>query len=141
MLKLIVLGGLFLLDKIFNINYYKFGFGHYWYGHNKRQIGIYCSLPSFIIVIILYAILSKGTIFGVLLIFIMDILFVPLTLLYLFFRLTYTFNIDLIDKMVIENFIVILICLLLNRFILNYLGEKFYNININSKQEFHNSPK
>lgn len=32
------------MDKLLNINYYKFGFGHYWYGNNKRMIGIYCSI-------------------------------------------------------------------------------------------------
>jgi prepilin signal peptidase PulO-like enzyme (type II secretory pathway) len=127
------------MNTLLNINYYKFGFGHYWYGHNKRKIGIYCSLPFFILVIIFYIFSSNASLLGFLIIILMDILFIPITLLYLLFRMTF-FSISLVDKFVIENIAIIVIFIIINRFILNFLSEKYCGINLNSKSEFHNSP-
>ena len=128
------------MDKLLNINYYKFGFGHYWYGNNKRMIGIYCSIPFFILLCIYFIFITKASLYGLFLIILMDILFIPVVLLYIFFTITFDYDIDFMDKYVIENLAIIVISLIVNRFILNFLSEKFYNINLNSKSEFHNSP-
>lgn len=129
------------MDKFFDINYYKFGFGHYWYGNNKRLIGVYCSIPFFLLLCIFYIFLSNGSLFGVLLIVLADILVVPLTLVYLFFKLTFSFKMHFMDDLIINNLITIIIFLIINRFMINFFSEKFYNIDITSKDGFHNSPK
>ncbi len=128
------------MNKLLDTNYYKFGFGHYWYGYNKRKIGIYCSLPFLILLIISYIILSKASVFGFFFIIIMDIIFIPMILLYLLFRVTSDFHFDWIDEYVIENIIIILILIVINRFMLNFFSEKYFDINLNSKVEFHNTP-
>ena len=86
------------MDKLLNINYYKFGFGHYWYGNNKRMIGIYCSIPFFILLCIYFIFITKASLYGLFLIILMDILFIPVVLLYIFFRITFDYDIDIMDK-------------------------------------------
>ena len=61
-------------------------------------------------------------------------------LLYLLFRVTSDFHFDWIDEYVIENIIIILILIVINRFMLNFFSEKYFDINLNSKVEFHNTP-
>lgn len=85
--------------------------------------------------------LSNGSLFGVLLIVLADILVVPLTLVYLFFKLTFSFKMHFMDDLIINNLITIIIFLIINRFMINFFSEKFYNIDITSKDGFHNSPK
>ena len=128
------------MNKLFNFNYYKYGFFNYWYGYNKRWIGVKASIPFFLLITVLYSSQIGGTLLGIFLIAITDVIFIPLGLTYLLVREFSILQFDFIDKWMIQNLFFILIFVLINRFILNYVSEKYFQINLKNRQTFHNSP-
>ncbi len=110
--------------------YLKNGLLFYWYTGEKKIAVTGFFLSSIINLILLFLTVGNFGIIIFILMLIMDHLIILFLAVYLIIRNFIQF--DFLDSLVIENIFILLICLFINRLVINLTAEKIYKYNLDS---------
>jgi hypothetical protein len=131
-----------VLYSIFHYKYYRFGFLHYWYGHNKRKVGAVSVMPPLLLGVICAVVNGEWSFIGLLVLFMMDyVMLIILVVYYFFIPSTLPFIDDWIERMATYFFIEMVIVFVVGRFMMNRMAERYFGVDLSSKEAFYHSPK